>query len=247
MDTEKNQEETELTAAIGDDLAAVLAISEDTTLPEPEASNTEDLAAEYTGTEATGDDLQDLLSYAPETPAIPTVELTGPAMTVTEANAVREQLVRAVTSGVVSVRVKKLPHYAGQDVIAPATIGSAGVDLYSANSQPILLNNMGARAVIPTGIILELPVGFEAQVRSRSGLASKNGIVVTNSPGTIDSDYRGEIMVILTNTSNNRFTVERGMRIAQLVINQLPLVNFVDVDEVSDTERGAGGFGSTGL
>jgi dUTP pyrophosphatase len=247
MDTEKNQEETELTAAIGDDLAAVLAISEDTTLPEPKAANTEDLAAEYTGTEATGDDLQDLLLYAPETPAIPTVELSGFSMTEAEANNLRAQLVIASSSGFVDVKVKKLAHYAGPEQMRPATIGSVGVDLYSANSQPILLNNMGARAVIPTGIILELPVGFEAQIRSRSGLASKNGIVVTNSPGTVDSDYRGEIMVILTNTSNNRFTVERGMRIAQMVINQVPLVRFVEVDEVSETERGAGGFGSTGL
>lgn len=247
MDTEKNQEETvEFAAAIGDDLAAVLAVSEGTELPEMTES-AEDLAAEYTSTEVTGEDLKELLSYAPETPAIPVVELSGPAMTEAEANALREQLVRASTSGFVDVKVKKLPHYTGPEQMRPATIGSAGVDLYSANSQPILLNSMGARAVIPTGIILELPVGFEAQIRSRSGLASKNGIVVTNSPGTVDSDYRGEIMVILTNTSNNRFTVEPGMRIAQMVINQLPLVRFVEADEVSETERGAGGFGSTGL
>lgn len=147
----------------------------------------------------------------------------------------------------VRVKVKKLEHYAGPKDIAPETPGSSGVDLYAANVEPILLNSMGTVALIPTGLTIELPVGFEAQVRSRSGLAAKNGISVLNSPGTVDSDYRGEIKVILINNSNNRFKIERGMRIAQLVVQRVPSVVYVDVDSLSDTDRGTGGFGSTGV
>jgi len=267
MDTEKNQEETvEFAAVIGDDLTEVLGYAPEPTVtvtmpgvPDDHpvlqeitadlqaALTAQTLADEYSGTEVTGDDLTELLSYAPETPESLTVEVVGPAMTEAEANALRAQLVHESSSGFTDIGIKKLPHYAGPERMKPATIGSAGFDLYSANSEPILLNSMGARVVIPTGFILELPVGFEAQIRSRSGLAAKNGIVVTNSPGTVDADYRGEIMVILTNTSNNRFTVERGMRIAQMVISRVPLVRLVDIDEVSETDRGSGGFGSTGL
>lgn len=147
----------------------------------------------------------------------------------------------------VRVKVKKLDHYAGPVNIEPETPGSSGVDLYAANVEPILLNSMGTVALVPTGLTIELPVGFEAQVRSRSGLAAKNGISVLNSPGTVDSDYRGEIKVILINNSNNRFKIERGMRIAQLVVQRVPSVVYVDVDSLSDTDRGTGGFGSTGV
>lgn len=146
----------------------------------------------------------------------------------------------------VPVRVKKLPHYGDLPDITVATIGAAGVDLICAAEESICLNNMGARAIVPTGIAIELPVGFEAQVRPRSGLAAKSGITVLNTPGTIDSDYRGEVGVILVNLSTKRFFVERGMRIAQMVIKPVVKPEFEYVDELSLTGRGAGGFGSTG-
>ncbi len=128
----------------------------------------------------------------------------------------------------------------------PATEGSAGIDLFACIETQICLNRMGEREVIPTGIHIELPLYWEGQVRPRSGLAAKGGITVTNSPGTIDSDYRGEIKVILHNTSTKKFWVRPGDRIAQLVIKPvwLPVIEYVD--ELSDTDRGEGGFGSTG-
>jgi len=146
----------------------------------------------------------------------------------------------------VPLRVKKLESYDGLPDLSIATIGSVGVDLFSAIREPVCLNNMGARAIIPTGIAIELPVGFEAQIRPRSGLAAKHGITVLNTPGTIDSDYRGEIGVILLNTSTKKFFVERGMKIAQMVIKPVVLPTIEYVDELSMTGRGAGGFGSTG-
>jgi dUTP pyrophosphatase len=146
----------------------------------------------------------------------------------------------------IQLKVKKLPHFEGLPELAMATIGSVGVDLFCALSEPVCLNTMGARAIIPTGICLELPIGFEAQIRPRSGLAAKYGITVLNSPGTIDSDYRGEIGVILLNTSTKKFFVERGMRIAQLVVKPIiiPVIDYVD--SLDMTGRGDGGFGSTG-
>lgn len=122
---------------------------------------------------------------------------------------------------------------------------SAGMDLIANLEEPIVLQSL-ERKLIPTGLFLELPAGFEAQVRPRSGLAFKHGISVLNSPGTIDADYRGEIGVILVNLSKDEFIVQDGERIAQLVIAKHEVANWVEVEELDDTSRGAGGFGSTG-
>ena len=126
------------------------------------------------------------------------------------------------------------------------TTASAGMDLRANNEDPIMLKPL-ERAIIPTGIYIELPVGYEAQIRPRSGLAAKKGISLVNSPGTIDADYRGEIGVILVNLSNEPFTVEKGERIAQMVIAKHEQAQWVLVDELGESERGAGGFGSTGV
>ncbi len=130
-----------------------------------------------------------------------------------------------------------LPHY--------ETNASAGMDLRANISRTITLKPLG-RAIIKTGLFIELPVGYEAQVRPRSGLAAKKGITVLNAPGTIDADYRGEIGVILVNLSNDDFVVEDGERIAQLVITRHERATWVEVGELSETSRGEGGFGSTG-
>jgi dUTP pyrophosphatase len=125
------------------------------------------------------------------------------------------------------------------------TNGAAGLDLRANLTSDIVLLPL-ERALIPTGLFIELPLGFEAQVRPRSGLAYKKGITVLNSPGTIDADYRGEIGVILVNLSNEAFTVSNGERIAQLVIARHEQAEWIEVNELSDTNRGTGGFGSTG-
>jgi dUTP pyrophosphatase len=125
------------------------------------------------------------------------------------------------------------------------TIASAGMDLRANLETPITLNPL-ERAIIKTGLFIELPIGYEAQVRPRSGLAAKKGITVLNSPGTVDADYRGEIGVILVNLSNQTFLVENGERIAQLVIAKHERATWVEVSELSETSRGEGGFGSTG-
>ncbi len=130
-----------------------------------------------------------------------------------------------------------LPHY--------ETKASAGMDLRAHLDQPVTLGSL-ERKVIKTGLFLELPVGYEAQIRPRSGLAAKKGITVLNTPGTIDADYRGEIGVILVNLSNEPFVVEDGERIAQMVIARHERAEWVEVNELSQTSRGAGGFGSTG-
>jgi len=126
------------------------------------------------------------------------------------------------------------------------TIASAGMDIRANVSEPSTLKPL-QRAIVKTGLYIELPIGFEAQVRPRSGLAAKKGITVLNSPGTIDADYRGEIGVILVNLSNEDFTIENGERIAQLVIAKHERAVFEEVKELSETDRGAGGFGSTGV
>src|SRR5690554_5080049 len=126
------------------------------------------------------------------------------------------------------------------------TIASAGMDLRASLSDSVTLKPL-ERAIVKTGLFIELPIGFEAQVRPRSGLASKNGITVLNSPGTIDADYRGEIGVILVNLSNENFTIENGERVAQLVIAKHERADWLEVKELSETSRGAGGFGSTGV
>ena len=126
------------------------------------------------------------------------------------------------------------------------TIASAGMDLRAQMPEPLTLEPL-ERAIIKTGLFIELPIGFEAQVRPRSGLAAKNGITVLNSPGTIDADYRGEIGVILVNLSHEDFTIENGERIAQLVIAKHERAQWEEVTELGSTDRGAGGFGSTGV
>ena len=126
------------------------------------------------------------------------------------------------------------------------TIASAGMDLRANLDEPVVLPPLG-RAIIKTGLFIELPIGYEAQVRPRSGLAAKKGVTVLNSPGTVDADYRGEIGVILVNLSNEAFTVENGERIAQLFIARHERAEWVEVDALTETSRGAGGFGSTGV
>lgn len=125
------------------------------------------------------------------------------------------------------------------------TKASAGVDLRANIDEPIIIDSL-EKAIVPTGLFMEIPVGYEAQVRPRSGLAFKHGITVLNSPGTIDADYRGEVKVILVNLSKEKFVIEDGERIAQMVIAAHEQAEWVEVEELSDTDRGAGGFGSTG-
>jgi dUTP pyrophosphatase len=120
------------------------------------------------------------------------------------------------------------------------------MDLRANLETPIILKSL-ERAIVKTGLFIELPIGFEAQVRPRSGLAAKNGITVLNAPGTIDADYRGEIGVILVNLSNQDFTIENGERIAQLIIAKHERAQWIEVQELTETARGEGGFGSTGL
>jgi len=143
-----------------------------------------------------------------------------------------------MTIKIINKSVHKLPHY--------ETIASAGMDLRANLTESVTLEPLG-RTIIKTGLFIELPVGFEAQVRPRSGLAAKKGITVLNAPGTVDADYRGEIGVILVNLSNEAFTIENGERVAQLVIAKHERAEWIEVDELSDTDRGAGGFGSTGV
>lgn len=127
-----------------------------------------------------------------------------------------------------------------------ATPASAGVDIHANNEEPVILKPL-ERALIPTGLYIELPIGYEAQVRPRSGLAIKHGITLLNTPGTIDADYRGEIKVIMVNISFEPFTIKKGERIAQMVINKHEQMIWEEVEVLSDTERGSGGFGHTGI
>ena len=125
------------------------------------------------------------------------------------------------------------------------TSQSAGMDLRANNPEPIVLKPL-MRAIVPTGLFIELPEGYEAQIRPRSGLAAKKGIGLVNSPGTIDADYRGEIGVIVVNLSNDDFTIENGERIAQMVIAKHEVANWQEVESLNESDRGSGGFGSTG-
>ncbi|MBC7605356.1 MAG: dUTP diphosphatase [Burkholderiales bacterium] len=131
-----------------------------------------------------------------------------------------------------------LPHY--------ETVASAGMDLRADLSESITIQPL-ERAIVKTGLFIELPLGYEAQVRPRSGLAAKNGITVLNAPGTVDADYRGEIGVILVNLSNTAFVIENGERIAQLIIAKHERAEWAEVKQLSETQRGEGGFGSTGV
>jgi dUTP pyrophosphatase len=154
---------------------------------------------------------------------------------------------RAPTKPAIEVRVVRLGHAKGLALPAYQSAGAAGLDLLAAvpERKPMRLAP-GARALVPTGLILELPAGTEAQVRPRSGLALRHGITVLNSPGTIDSDYRGEVMILLANLGDTAFAIRRGERIAQLVIQRVEQAALVEIDAATSTERGAGGFGSTG-
>ena len=146
----------------------------------------------------------------------------------------------------ITLYVQRLPHGAGLPLPEPATELAAGVDLVAAIDDTITLAP-GEREIIPTGLAIALPPGYEAQIRPRSGLAAKNGITLVNSPGTIDADYRGEIGAILINHGQVSFTVERGMRIAQMVITPVTGFTWNEQEELGKTDRGTGGFGSTGL
>lgn len=143
------------------------------------------------------------------------------------------------------ILLKRLPHHEGLEDPAYQTGGASGMDLYAALEQDVILNP-GERALIPTGLSVSLPEGFEAQIRPRSGLALNHGIGLLNAPGTIDSDYRGEIKVILINLGSEPFTVTRGLRIAQMIISTYVRASFKVVDELDVTVRNAGGFGHTG-
>ena len=146
----------------------------------------------------------------------------------------------------VKVDVVQLPHAADLPLPEYATAQSAAVDLLAAVTEDVVLTP-GARTLIPTGLAIALPDGYEAQVRPRSGLALKNGITLLNTPGTIDADYRGEIGVILANLGQEDFTVERGMRIAQMLIAPVTRLTWNAVSSLDKSARGSGGFGSTGV
>jgi len=143
------------------------------------------------------------------------------------------------------LKIQVLPGHEDLDLPAYATEGSAGMDLRAALDAPIVLNP-GERGIVPTGLKMEIPLGYEGCVRPRSGLASKHGLTLTNSPGTIDSDYRGEVKVLVINLGQEPVTLKRGERIAQLLIMPVARARVVMVEQVEDTARGAGGFGHTG-
>ena len=145
----------------------------------------------------------------------------------------------------IQVLIKRLDHSKGLPLPKAQTDFSAGVDLSAANTDPIIIKPTECK-IIPTGLLIALPSGFEAQIRPRSGLAIKHGVTVLNSPGTIDSDYRGEIGIILINHGNDLFTIKRGERIAQMVIKPVVSFNWKEIEKLPITERGTGGFGSTG-
>ena len=140
----------------------------------------------------------------------------------------------------------KVVNKSGFPVPFYATELSAGMDLKASIDEPIELYSL-CRAMVPTGLYIELPAGYEAQIRPRSGLAAKHGVTVCNSPGTIDADYRGEIKVILVNLSKDKFVVNPGERIAQMVIAKYEKIEWEEVEQLGETERGTGGFGSTGV
>ena len=143
------------------------------------------------------------------------------------------------------IRVTRLAHAAGLPLPGYATAGAAGMDLVAAVDAPLVVPP-GGRALVPTGLCMALPPGHELQVRPRSGLALRYGIVLPNSPGTIDEDYRGEVQVIVLNTGDRPFVVERGMRIAQAVLSPVLRAEWEEADTLDDTVRGSAGFGSTG-
>ena len=146
---------------------------------------------------------------------------------------------------ILPIRVRRLPHGANLPLPTYATAGAAGMDLLAAVDAPVMVPPLG-RALIPTGLAVALPPGHELQIRPRSGLALRHGIVLPNSPGTIDEDYRGELQIIVLNRGDAPFAVERGMRIAQAVLAPVTRAAWAEVDDLDATTRSAGGFGSTG-
>jgi dUTP pyrophosphatase len=146
---------------------------------------------------------------------------------------------------VVSIAVRRLPHAEGISLPEYATDGAAGADVCCAEAGPVVVAP-GERIAVATGLVVSIPNGFEAQVRPRSGLALHSGLTVVNAPGTIDSDYRGEVKVLLVNLGSDPVTINRGDRIAQLVVAPVSRATFYEADEVDASDRGAGGFGSTG-
>lgn len=146
----------------------------------------------------------------------------------------------------VKVAIQILPHAENLDLPKYATLHSAGMDLQAAVAADVTINP-GERTLVPTGIAIALPEGYEAQIRPRSGLALKQGITILNSPGTIDADYRGEVQIILANLGTEPVIISRGMRIAQMVVAAYSRVLWIETAELNTTERGVGGFGSTGV
>ena len=144
------------------------------------------------------------------------------------------------------IQVQRLPHFEGLSLPSYATAGAAGMDVEAAVEADIVLSP-GARTAVPSGLAMAIPAGFEMQVRPRSGLALKHGVTVANAPGTIDSDYRGEVKIMLVNHGEADFTITRGMRIAQLVVAPVSLPRLAVADRLETTDRGDGGFGSTGV
>lgn len=157
-------------------------------------------------------------------------------------------LERSTTMNTVTVEVKRLPHFEGLELPAYETADAAGLDLRAAvpADKPVTLQP-GERTLVPTGLAVAIPSGYEIQVRPRSGLALKKGITCLNSPGTVDADYRGELCVILINHGQEAFTIARGERIAQAVIAPVTRLAWAPVDVLPETKRGSGGFGSTGV
>ena len=146
------------------------------------------------------------------------------------------------------IGVVRLPHGHELDLPSYETAGSAGMDLRAAIAEgERMVLKPGKRALVPTGLVFEIPSGYEAQIRPRSGLAFKNGVTCLNTPGTIDSDYRGEVKVLLVNLGTEAFVIERGMRIAQMLVSPVVQARITEATSASETGRGAGGFGSTGV
>lgn len=145
----------------------------------------------------------------------------------------------------IRVRVQRLPHAEGVELPAYASAGASGMDMRAAVMEPVVIEP-GAIVRVPTGLVLEVPEGFEIQIRPRSGLAARDGITLANSPATIDADYRGEVFVALIHHGREPFRIERGMRIAQMVLARAPRIEWEEAESLTTTPRGAGGFGHTG-
>lgn len=143
------------------------------------------------------------------------------------------------------IRLRRLPHGLDLPLPSAASAGSAGLDLRAALDEELVLRP-GERLLVPTGLVLEIPTGFEGQIRPRSGLAWKHGVTLANPPGTVDSDYRGEVKVLLAHLGEAPLTIARGDRVAQLVVARVETVEWEEAEELSGSERGDGGFGSTG-